>query len=170
MFSYQLTVSHSQPFQIVPYRQVNQVLIACGVNSWYKKVMVVVEVVNLCVLDYVVPVFPLAPCLEVEDKLEYQSLNQIRSGLEERTFNSQTTSMGGSASNLPFRDFGRGQSDLFPNITCMPCITSRISILGLLALLQKKMTSRMLWSNLVRSPSSARQPPRLHVQAYTTPA
>ena len=58
----------------VPYRQVNQVLIACGVNSWYKKVMVVVEVVNLCVLDYVVPVFPLASRLEVKDKLEDQSL------------------------------------------------------------------------------------------------
>ena len=76
MFSYQLTVSHSQPFQIVPYRQVNQVLIACGVNSWYKKVMVVVEVVNLCVLDNVVPVFPLAPGFEVENKLKYESLHR----------------------------------------------------------------------------------------------
>ena len=113
-------------FQILPYRQVDQVLIACRVNSWYKKVMVVVEVVNLCVFDYVIPVFPLAPCLEVKDKLEYQSLNQPRSGLQERTFNPQTTSMGGSASNLPFRDFGRGQSDLFPNITCMPCILHNI--------------------------------------------
>ena len=59
-----------------PYCQVDQVLITCRVDSWYKKVVIVVEVVNLCVLDYVVPVLPLAPRLEVEDKLEYQSLNQ----------------------------------------------------------------------------------------------
>ena len=66
-------------------------LIACGVNSWYKKVMVVVEVVNLRVLDYVVPVLPLAPCLEVEDKFEYQSLNQSQSELLGRIFNSKKT-------------------------------------------------------------------------------
>ena len=84
MFCYQPTVSE-QPLNI-PYCQVNQVLIACGVNSWYKKVMVVVEVLNLCVLDYVIPMLPLPPCLEVEDKFEYQSLNQSLSGSQERIF------------------------------------------------------------------------------------
>ena len=63
----------SQPF-LAPDCQVNKVLIARGVNGWYKEVVVVVEILNLCVLDYVVPVFPLASRLEVKDKLEDQSL------------------------------------------------------------------------------------------------
>ena len=63
----------SQPV-LAPDCQVNKVLIARGVNSWYKEVVVVVEILDLCVLDYVVPVFPLASRLEVKDKLEDQSL------------------------------------------------------------------------------------------------
>ena len=58
-----------------PYCQVNQMLVSCRVNGRHKKVMIVVEIFNLCVLYDVVPVLPLATCFEVEDKLEDQSLS-----------------------------------------------------------------------------------------------
>ena len=50
-------------------------LVSCRVNGRHKKVMIVVEIFNLCVLYDVVPVLPLATCFEVEDKLEDQSLS-----------------------------------------------------------------------------------------------
>ena len=58
-----------------PYCQVNQMLVSCRVNGRHKKVMIVVEIFNLCVLYDVVPVLPLATCFEVEHKLEDQSLS-----------------------------------------------------------------------------------------------
>ena len=66
--------------------------------------VVVLEVLDLRVLDDVAPVLPLPPRLEVEDKLEDDSLGQRMTAPSRLLL----TSIGGRASNFPLSDLGRG--------------------------------------------------------------
>ena len=49
--------------------------ISGAVNGWHQNILEVVEIFYLHIFNDVVPVFPLTPGFEVENKFEYLSLN-----------------------------------------------------------------------------------------------
>ena len=50
--------------------------ISGAVNGWHQNILELVEIFYFHIFDDVVPVFPLAPGFEVENKLKYESLHR----------------------------------------------------------------------------------------------
>ena len=47
-----------------------------AVNGWHQNILEVVKILYFHVFNYIVPVFPLAPGFEVENKFKYESLHR----------------------------------------------------------------------------------------------